>query len=220
MESFSSPDPPFDGDPGWRVQRRLPEGTEITLRPLGPDDREALRAAFRETSARTRYLRFLGGLGEPSEATLTYLTNVDQSNHVAIAATLVSPDLKTERGIGVARFIRVPGKPHVAEAAITVVDDMQRRGVGTVLAHELERAARALGVRSLRADVLADNETMRSILQAAGATPVADDRASGTLTYDIELEPPPNSRGLLDVLRGAAETMAVTIRNLGGTDKD
>jgi GNAT superfamily N-acetyltransferase len=213
-------DEPFSGDPAWRVTRTLRDGTTITIRPITPDDREELRREFERTSAQTRYLRFLGAVGELSEATLTYLTDVDQKNHIAIVATTTSPDLKTERGVGVARVIRLQGAHDVAEAAITVRDDMQKLGVGSALALELERAARANGIRHIRADVLENNALMRSILEAAGAEPAASESA-GTISYDIAIsgEPTLASR-LTDVLRGAAQTMAITIRKLVPPDSE
>jgi RimJ/RimL family protein N-acetyltransferase len=178
----------------------------VTIRPITPDDREALRSAFRETSARTRYLRFLGFVGELSDGMLDYLVNVDGKDHVALVATTTSPDMKSERGVGVARFIRMKDNPHVAEAAITVADDMQGKGVGTALAHELEHAARGCGIRRLRAEVLEGNATMRSILESAHATKIAADDP-GVVVYEMELEPEPAplaERLLTKLLRAAA----------------
>lgn len=207
--------PPFDGDPSWRVLRTLRDGTTVTIRPITPDDREELRREFQQTSAQTRYLRFLGVVGELSEAMLTYLTDVDQHDHIALVATSTSPDLKTERGIGVARVIRLKGSPDVAEAAITVRDDMQKNGVGSALAFEIERAARIRGIRRIRAEVLQGNTAMRSILEGAGAKRVPSD-SQETISYDIEVsgERTALASRLTDVLRGAAETMAMSIRRL------
>lgn len=212
-----SPDPPdlsehdanvFDGTPTWRIVRTLPDGRPITIRPILPEDREGLRSAFRETSAQTRYLRFLGAVGELSEKTLTYLTEVDHHDHIALVATMTSPDLKTERGIGVARIIRLEPGGDVAEAAITVADDMQRRGVGGALAREVEAAARARGVRTIRAEVLESNAAMRAILEGTGAKAVASREGTGTLSYDIPIEPPHSSSSrTIALLRGAAQTM-------------
>ena len=224
---MATPDPPvgdagdkdaeraFDGSPTWKVVRTLHDGSTITIRPIAPEDRDSLRSEFRKTSASTRYLRFLGSVGELTEDMLTYLTVVDQKDHVALVATIITPDLKTERGVGVARVIRLHGEDHVAEAAITVTDDMQKQGVGSALAIELERAARFRGVRTIRAEVLEGNSAMRGILEALGAKRVGSREGSGTLSYDIAIEEaPPMPSRIVDVLRGAAETMAMSIRRL------
>lgn len=200
----------FDGSPSWRVVRTLRDGTVITMRPISPDDREELRREFQQTSAQTRYLRFLGVVGQLTDAMLTYLTSVDQKDHIALVATVITPDLKSERGVGVARVIRLAGKGDIAEAAITVADDMQRRGVGAALSYEIERAARAAGIRHIRADVLEGNAAMRAILENVGAARVDAGDSPGTFSYDIALEQPSDRHGrsrLADVLRVVAQTI-------------
>ncbi len=213
-EAPAPDEPPFDGEPGWRVERALPDGTMVTVRGITPDDREELRRGFVGLSPESRYFRFLHlGASAPTEDLLTYLTAVDQKNHVALAASMTSPDLKTERGIGIARFVRLAGRPDAAEAAVTVVDDMHRRGVGTVLLRELLRAAELRGITTLRAEVLADNENMRAILERAGAQKVEEESGEGTIAYDLALEHvAPSSSTLFGVLRNAAEAMADRFR--------
>jgi RimJ/RimL family protein N-acetyltransferase len=207
-------DAPFDGDAGWRVARTLPDGVEVTIRPIAPSDRDELQRGFSSMSPRSRYLRFLGVASALSESTLDYLTRVDQHDHVALVATVASPDLKSERGVGVARFIRVKDDETAAEAAITVIDEWQRRGVGTILAVELGRAARAMGVHTIRAEVVSDNATMIAILEAAGASRVDRGEDGGTFSYDLELEPEPFGERLQRVLRGAAQTFGLGSRLL------
>jgi GNAT superfamily N-acetyltransferase len=187
-----------------------------------PEDRDELRREFKHISAQTRYLRFLGVVGDLSEEMLTYLTCVDQQTHIALVAVITSPDLKTERGVGVARLIRLKAHPEIAEAAITVVDDLQKHGIGTALALELERAARVRGIRHIRADVLEGNAAMRGILEGAGAQRVDVGESAGTISYDVALDPAhhPVSSKLIDILRGAAQTMAVSIRKLVPPDRN
>jgi RimJ/RimL family protein N-acetyltransferase len=206
--------PAFDGTATWKVVRELRDGTPLTIRPIMPDDREDLRRAFLETSPTTRYLRFLGIVSELTDDMLTYLTEVDQKNHLALVATVVSPDLKTERGVGIGRLIRSTEDTHVAEAAITVTDAMQRHGVGSALAVELARAARHAGIRTIRAEVFEGNGAMRTILEMAGAKRVESRTGSGTISYDFAIEPAPTRASILDVLRGAATTMALSLRKL------
>jgi RimJ/RimL family protein N-acetyltransferase len=217
----AQPDDTFTGDPSWKVTRKLDDGTSFTIRPITPDDRNELLREFQRLAPQTRYLRFLGVVGELSDEMLTYLTCVDQQTHIALVAVMTTPDLKTERGVGVARLIRLKGHPEIAEAAITVVDDLQKHGIGTALALELERAARARGIRHIRADVLEGNAAMRAILDTAGAQRVDAGETPGTISYDIAIDPAvhPAASRLIDVLRGAAQTMAVSIRRLVPPDR-
>ncbi|MDB5220009.1 MAG: acetyltransferase, family [Myxococcaceae bacterium] len=204
----------FTGDPAWKVVRTLRDGSSITIRAIQPEDRDELRREFAKTSPETRYLRFLGVVGELTDEMLTYLTCVDQRDHIALVATMTSPDLKSERGVGVGRVIRLKDAPDVAEAAITVVDDMHKLGIGSALAFEMARAAKARGIRTIRAEVLEGNAAMRGILENAGARRVDTGDQPGTLSYDIAIEQGPPASSIVDVLRGAAQTMAMSIRKL------
>ncbi len=227
------PEAPFVHEP-WRVERFLPDGTKVIVRALQPSDIEAMREGFARLSPETRYMRFFSAVTEPSEAALHYLTEVDQHRHVAICAGVESLDLKEEKGIGVARYVRVEGEPHVAEAAVTVVDAYQKRGVGTLLLTELARAALSRGVRVFRGEVLAENHAMLQILESVGAKvePVAEstrptdsesllgrtsDRPrSGSLRFEVTLQPDQPRAGLAGLFRAAASSMSSTLREMFG----
>jgi RimJ/RimL family protein N-acetyltransferase len=201
--------------PDFREEHTLADGTHVVLRHVRPTDAPELKHAFERLSPESRYRRFFGGLAQLTDATLHYLTQVDGQDHVAIVAATESPDLKREIGIGVARFVRMRDEPEVAEAAVTVVDDMQRRGLGRLLATTLAEAARERDVHTFRAEVLADNAPMRAIMEEIGAK----ERASGAgiLTYDVALDAVGQARGgpVDRLLRTAASSMAVLLRRLG-----
>jgi RimJ/RimL family protein N-acetyltransferase len=147
---------------------RLRDGTPILLRTLRPEDREELVRGFARLSAASRRFRFLAPLHKLTSSQVRELTEVDQWNHVAIAAMDESrPD---HPGIGVARFVRLEQDPQVAEFAITVIDEYQRRGLGTLLLKLLLSAARTVGVRTLRGFLLADNLVMLQLLHKFEAT--------------------------------------------------
>jgi GNAT superfamily N-acetyltransferase len=200
----------------FREEHTLADGTHIVLRHVRPSDASELRRAFDRLSPASRYRRFFGGLSQLTDATLRYLTDVDGLDHVAIVAATESPDLKQDVGLGVARFVRLPGEPTVAEAAVTVVDDAQRRGLGRLLATILAEAARERGVHTFRAEVLADNGPMSAILEEIGARPLSTD--SGVVTWDVDLGAVSGlaQGGPVDrFLRAAASSMAVLLRRLG-----
>ncbi len=147
------------------VHLRLPDGTPVRLRPLGPGDREALRRGVsHDLSPESRYRRFLSPLTELSDEQLDELVGADGVDHCALGA------LAGVRGrpAGVARYIRSPGRPERAELALTVVDAWQGRGLGTLLLAALAGRALANGVRSFHADVLADNAPVLALLRRCG----------------------------------------------------
>jgi RimJ/RimL family protein N-acetyltransferase len=147
---------------------RLRDGTPILVRTLQAGDREELQRGFARLSACSRRFRFLSPLHKLSPEQVRLLTEVDQYNHVAIAARDESrPD---HPGIGVARFVRLEQDPGVAELAITVIDEYQNRGLGTLLLKLLLKAAQSLQVRTLRGFLLADNLVMLRLLHKFEAT--------------------------------------------------
>ena len=174
---------------------RLRDGSRVVVRPVRADDRERLRAGFERLSPESRYQRFLAPMAELSEADLTYLTDVDHHDHEALAAI----DPETGEGVGVARFIRCADRPDTAEAAVTVIDDWQGRGVGTAL---LDLLADARGPRVSRASprcVLAENRDMLEVLEGVAPIHVVE-RQRGTIEIEAELPPTgagPHLQGLL-----------------------
>lgn len=193
----------------------LPDGGHVTLRAMQPEDADELRRAFDGLSTRTRFERFIVPPRELSAETLRYLTQVDQVDHVAIVVTELSLDLKRERGLGVARFVRLAEDPGVAEAAVVVVDDAQRRGIGRLLLSRLADAARERGVHRFRAETLATNARMRMILQIRGAVVLEEDEQS--LTYEVAIEPENGDPGafirrkntaLYELFRATAESVS------------
>lgn len=70
----------------------------------------------------------------------------------------------------------------------------------------------------MRAEVLEGNDAMRRILEALGANQAPAE--GGTIAYDLSLDPLPPRRRFVELLRGAAETMAMSIRRLAPPDPD
>jgi GNAT superfamily N-acetyltransferase len=193
-----------------RSEHLLRGGQRIIVRPIQPSDAPELRRCFHALSPETRYRRFFGSVSDLDDAALAYLTSVDGEDHVALVATMESLDLKSEQGLGVARFVRSKTDPRVAEAAVVVVDDMQRRGVGSILTDALARAARARGVDRFRCEVLEANDVVVNALLAAGAEVV--ERDAGTVVLDVPLSQ--TDGGLRGALRIAAEHVNAFLRRL------
>ena len=145
------------------------EFSTISFRLLRGDDEGALRTLFHNLSPRSRYSRFHGQVSELSDATWRYLCEVDGVDHVAIGAFATARHGEKLRLVGVARFIRLPAQPRRAELAITVLDELQRRGLGTNLLDLLLRLAVHRGIDELIAPVLGDNLAMKRLLQHFGS---------------------------------------------------
>jgi len=137
------------------IEFALRDGTRIVVRPVLPEDKERLRDGFALLSPRSRYRRFLTALGHLSDEQVRYLTEVDYADHMAWVA--LDPSAPTQPGVGVARYVRLPEEPTVAEAAVTVLDAYQGKGVRTILQVALAGSALEHGIRSFRGYVLAEN---------------------------------------------------------------
>jgi GNAT superfamily N-acetyltransferase len=199
--------------PDLHERHTLRDGTHVVVRHIRPSDAAELRRAFDRLSPESRYRRFFGGVPQLTDASLHYLTDVDGRDHVALVATTDGPEPDGATGVGVARFVRLEDDPTVAEAAVTVVDDSHRKGLGRLLATTLAKAARERGIHTFRADVLADNEPMRAIMSEVGA--VERETSAGVVTYDVPLDAVQSTPGPLDrILRAAAVSMSVLHRRL------
>ena len=140
----------------------LRDGSRIHIRPLRAGDREALAEGFERLGPQSRYRRFFAPVVRLTDAQLEYLTDVDHHDHEA----LVAVDEQTRDGVGVARFVRLA--EGVAEPAVAVADDWQRRGVGTHLLDALADRARQEGISVFLAPVLADNAAVLGLLDGLG----------------------------------------------------
>jgi RimJ/RimL family protein N-acetyltransferase len=167
------------------------DGHVVRVRPIEPSDASALEAGFEALSYSSRYKRFLSPMSELSESAVHYLTEVDHHDHEALIA--VDPD--SDRAVAVARYVRNrQTDPRSAEVAVTVVDDWQGRGVGTLLLGELARRARKDGVERFTALVLANNHEMLDLLHQLGPCRVVS-QETGVVELEVELGTTRGSNG-------------------------
>lgn len=143
----------------------LREGHFARLRWIRASDAALLREGFARLSDESRYMRFFAPIQTLSDAAVQYLTDVDGDNHAALVALSVPAPGGLERGLGVARFVRAKNDPSTAEFAVTVVDDSQRLGLGTLLTVTLGAAAHARGVETFTMNVLWSNRTALRLLR-------------------------------------------------------
>jgi RimJ/RimL family protein N-acetyltransferase len=93
----------------------------------------------------------------------------------------------TGRGVGVARYIRDPNDVDCAEVAITVVDEWQRRGLGSELMARLARRAQNEGIRRFSALIAADNVAVLALLRRMDADVELISYDTDTVQYEIHL---------------------------------
>ena len=144
----------------------LREGTKVHLRPITPEDEPLLHEAVSAMSERTVYFRFFSPIKRMSDALAHRLAVVDYNDRFALVATTQRPASK-ERIVGVARYDRARDTD-MAEVAVAVIDEFQRRGLGSVLLAELARVARQHGIKTFQLIVLPENREMLALLRKMG----------------------------------------------------
>lgn len=167
----------------------LKSGLHLVIRPLHPEDRAALADGFLGLSDRSRYLRFLTGKGVLSSRGLDKLVDqVDQHDHVALALWWTR-HTQADVLLGDARFIRLPADPECADVAVTIADEIQGKGAGSLMMLALARRAHDEGIRRFSAVISPSNEASVRMLQRAG-TVIRDEYADGLREIEVELDPP------------------------------
>jgi RimJ/RimL family protein N-acetyltransferase len=156
--------------------------SQLLIRPIRREDRNALAEAFERLSDESRYRRFLTPKPRLSARELDALTDVDHLTHEAVVA--VDP-----RGhlVGVARYAPWPNRVATAELAITVADEWQGKGLGIQLAARAVVAARDNGIAVLTGSTLWENEPARRILSRLGFRAIG--AGDGVVDYRLDLGP-------------------------------
>lgn len=151
----------------------LRDGSQLTLRPIRPDDTEIEQAFVRNLSSESRYFRFMDTVRELPPHMLERFTRVDYVRHLALIA--VAERDGRESQVAVARYVADDDLQR-CEFAIVVADDWQHKGLGAALMQALTAAARGAGVRVMFSEVLAGNHKMLRLMGKLGFAVSFDER--------------------------------------------
>jgi len=92
----------------------------------------------------------------------------------------------------------------VAEVAVTVIDDWQGRGLGTLLLEVISARAREEGITRFTALLLASNKEMMDLLQELDPVRIVD-RELGTVEIEVPIPPVGLAPALRKLIRIAAQ---------------
>ena len=169
--------------PRW--SETLRDHSQVLIRPVTPQDRAAERAFIEGLSAQARRYRFLGQVGCPSEDTINRLTDLDYVHDVAFAA-VVAQDAR-QKFVGVSRYGTDATGRH-CECAVTVGDEWQDKGLGTVLMRHLIEVARSRGIRSMYSIDSAENIRMHDLAKFLGFRTRPDPDDATQVIHELELQ--------------------------------
>jgi len=185
---------PSSGPESAGSTHELADHSRVLIRPLLHSDRHELAIGFEHLSAEGRRLRFLSAPPRLSDADLEYLTNLDYQDHFALAAFAI--DEPGHPGIGVARYIRDPTHRDQAEVAVTVLDDYQHRGLGTLLLKSLADHARSNEISTFVGHILWDNREILETLAATGARIEPEEPGIARVAIELQASESPYLVGL------------------------
>ncbi|MFC7336718.1 GNAT family N-acetyltransferase [Haloferula chungangensis] len=149
------------------IETRLADGTLVMARPLGLADRSQLAEGYRRLSPESRYQRFwvrTGGVIGDKMLDRMLAGSVEEHGLWAV----LDP-ARDFQGLGAASFWRSNEDGEDAEFSCTVLDEDQRRGVGTLLLAVLWLVAYRQGIRRFTGYTMPENSSAIRWMRDTGA---------------------------------------------------
>jgi acetoin utilization protein AcuB len=154
--------------PGADGEERITtaSGECIHIRPIRPDDAQALQASLVKMSPETIYDRFMGYKKVLPDEEARYLASLDYDNHMALVAITTIDN--QENIVGVARYHVLSEEAGSAEFAIVISDSYQRQGLGSHLMKRLMEYAQAHAIETFLGYVHEGNVRLLKFIQRSG----------------------------------------------------
>ncbi|MEI6413764.1 MAG: GNAT family N-acetyltransferase, partial [Pseudomonadota bacterium] len=146
-------------------QWQLPDGTDITIRPIRPEDAKTEQEFVRNLSDEAKYFRFMDTIHELSQVQLVRFTQIDYDREMALIA--ITEKNAQPLQIGVARYATNPDGES-CEFALVVSDEWNHKGMGHKLMVGLIDAARGKGLKVMEGEVLGTNHNMLKLATRLG----------------------------------------------------
>jgi acetate---CoA ligase (ADP-forming) len=141
----------------------LKDGSTVRIRPATRQDQERVEDYFIGLSDESRRLRFWSpSVDVTTQARRT--VDVDNIDHLTLLATLGGDG---GRVVGGAQYYREEGTAR-AEVSMSVADEFQGHGLGSILLGHIAQAARESGVQRFFASVLPENHRMIGLFRDSG----------------------------------------------------
>jgi acetyltransferase len=184
---------------------RLPDGLPVSLRPVHPFDRDILLEGLADPAPEGRFRRFIEPLRGLTESQQECLTRLEHGRHFSWVASRHDA-AGDERGVGVARYVAGPEPGDSAEVVVVVADNLQGRGIGTLLVHALAAVAAGQGVTELYVDAAEGNPAIQAIFRRLQAQPLNSVPGRSRVAVDLttSMAVGLERRALTDLARVAA----------------
>lgn len=152
--------------PPWHERQRLPNGRELLIRPIRPEDAEPLRSGFSLLEPEEIRQRFLYALKELTPEMAERFTRINPKSEFALVAAEPLPP--GEALVGAVARVAIDDSGRDAEFAILVSHYIAGMGLGRYLMTRLVKWARGKKIERLYGDVFEHNHAMLSLAQSLG----------------------------------------------------
>ncbi|MDQ3617560.1 MAG: GNAT family N-acetyltransferase [Pseudomonadota bacterium] len=173
--------------PPWHERQTLPNGREVLIRPIRPEDSLPLRAGFSLLQPDEVRQRFLCSLDELSPELAERFTRINPKTEFALVAAEPLPP--GEALIGAVARIAIDDNGRDAEFAILVSRYIAHMGLGRYLMTRLVKWARGKKVERILGDVFEDNLAMLALAQSLGFEREVQHDAQGLVRVALNLKP-------------------------------
>ncbi|MFN8379883.1 MAG: bifunctional acetate--CoA ligase family protein/GNAT family N-acetyltransferase [Anaerolineae bacterium] len=146
------------------------DGSEVTFRPIQPEDEVMLRRFHETLSERTVHMRYLQAMQlsqRIAHERLARLCYIDYDREIALVAVRRNPYNNEPELMAVGRLTKQPGSDS-AQYAIIVSDRFQHQGLGKEMLSRLIEVARDEHVGVVFGTVLEDNVEMLRMVEKLG----------------------------------------------------
>ena len=148
----------------------MKDGTQISIRPIRPEDEPRI-VRFHETlSERTVYFRYLEMLQltqRIAHERLTRICYIDYDREIALVAERKDPATGLTEIIGVGRLDHTTGTDD-AEFAVVISDSVQGKGLGRHMLERLIEVAKEESIKTIAAEVHPENKAMIELCKKLG----------------------------------------------------
>ena len=179
------------------VYALLADGGTVEIRPAGSADFAAVKAMHEAMSPDHLYLRFFNVSRHAAETEARRICREPKPGHLALLA------LSAGQVVGCASYDALAGD-HTAEVAFAVADQMQHRGIATLLLEHLVSSARNDQITVFTAETLSENTPMLQVFTDAGL-PVHRHFADGVAEITFPLPSENGGTALDSYLNAVAE---------------
>jgi acetyltransferase len=148
----------------------LRDGTQVTIRPVRPEDEPMvvhLHEGLSERSVRLRYFQALKLDQRTAHERLIRVCFIDYDREMALVTEHVDAASGERSILGIARLSRQRFSRE-AEFSLLISDSWQHHGLGTELLRRLLRIGEAEGLSRITADILSDNQDMQRVCKRLG----------------------------------------------------